>query len=240
MSKNITKGQKIGQRTVITPNIEKRNGYNYYSLVECACGQYDIVNNNAFLKARAKSCKKCANKDRRIYFKINTTIGDWTIITPNKMNKGGRWFSRVKCRCGTESIIRNAYLNSGKTHSCEACRAKKVGQLNTTQNPWRSETNFLSLAAKRRNLEFNLCSNDVKKLSTQNCSACGRQPYMESRCKLVRLKGILRNSIDRIDPSKGYTIRNCQALCWDCNRWKGKLTQKEFEKLIRRLILFKT
>lgn len=167
-------------------------------------------------------------------------IGDWLVINPNEKNKEGKWFTRVKCKCGFESVIRNAYLNSGKTNSCEACRAKKVGEMNSTQDPWWSEMNYLSLIAKNRNLEFTLTPQDVKELSVKNCNVCGRKPYMKSRCNLAKLKNIFRNSIDRIDSDKGYTIENCQTLCWDCNRWKGKLTQKEFDLIIKKVVKFQT
>lgn len=233
-------GQKIGQRTVVVPNVEKRYGYSYYSLVECECGKQDIVANNALIGGRANSCKKCTNKHRRVEFEPGTKVGNWTVVNPNELNKNGRWFSRVKCSCGYESVIRNAYLNSGKTNSCEACRAKKVGVLNTSDDPWWSETNFLSLAAKRRNLEFSLTPNHVKNLSLNSCMVCGRAPYMESRSKASKLRGVLRNSIDRINPDCGYTSENCQTLCWDCNRWKGSLSQQEFDKLIERLVEFRS
>ena len=47
------------------------------------------------------------------------------------------------------------------------------------------------------------------------------------------------NTIDRINNDKGYINENVQTLCYECNRMKGKLSEKDFKNLIRRIATFK-
>jgi len=41
------------------------------------------------------------------------------------------------------------------------------------------------------------------------------------------------NGVDRIDPTCGYVLSNCQPACWRCNRMKANLSEEKFLTKIR-------
>jgi hypothetical protein len=103
------------------------------------------------------------------------------------------------------------------------------------------ESSFLRLFrqytanAKKRNLEFNLSENDVRKLTKSNCYYCGLEPrqLMESKdCN----GGYIYNGIDRKNPLKGYIKSNVVSCCKICNWAKRNLSFREWNNYILRLI----
>lgn len=75
-------------------------------------------------------------------------------------------------------------------------------------------------SAKKRNLEFSISLEQLTQLVKGKCYYCDFEPrkYTDS----------VRNGIDRIDSSMGYTVKNTLSCCSTCNMMKGKLTHDTF------------
>ena len=69
--------------------------------------------------------------------------------------------------------------------------------------------------AKARNLLWELTDKQFYNLVTKECHYCGERSKQY-------------NGIDRIDPSKGYTINNCVSCCSWCNTMKLDYSIEDF------------
>lgn len=79
--------------------------------------------------------------------------------------------------------------------------------------------------AKARNLEFTLTRKFVDNAIIQGiCPILGIAFNVDPDRKSY---SAFAAAIDRIDPNKGYTKRNCQIVCWIYNRAKGNGTHDE-------------
>lgn len=76
--------------------------------------------------------------------------------------------------------------------------------------------------AKTKNVPFYLTCEDVKILySVEECFYC-EQP-------------LVRPSLDRLDPDKGYERSNCIVVCVVCNRKKSNLSPKVIKNIYQAL-----
>lgn len=71
--------------------------------------------------------------------------------------------------------------------------------------------------AKARRLEFQLTRAEHGLIVANPCYLCGK-----------RNEATHENGIDRVDNSKGYTITNCRACCYPCNRLKHTSDVEQF------------
>jgi len=101
---------------------------------------------------------------------------------------------------------------------------EKVKQYDLIQRSKKQAENILKnarAAAKKKNLEFNLDISDIK--IPNICPIMG--------CKITNLYGHGRvqtnPSIDRIDPTKGYTKENIQIISDMANRMKQDATKEQ-------------
>lgn len=88
--------------------------------------------------------------------------------------------------------------------------------------------------AEKRLLSFELTKEQFKQLTTQECRYCGRQPH---RIHTVnkRVGEYVYNGIDRVDNDIGYVESNSYPCCYDCNRMKHNMGEKEFLEHIERI-----
>jgi hypothetical protein len=113
-------------------------------------------------------------------------------------------------------------INDLKTTLCEICRKEKH-QKNLRLKPFETKYNRLVYNAKRRNLDCGLTYQDYLCYTYQSCHYCNEkipwEPYNDPD----------RNSLDRMDNTKGYFKENCVVSCFSCNEMKSnKYTYEEF------------
>lgn len=88
--------------------------------------------------------------------------------------------------------------------------------------------------ANKLNLEFNLTREFIKEqLANGTCKATGiKFRYEMGDTKII---SPFAPSVDKINPKLGYTIDNCQVVCWIYNRAKGDSSHEEVLILARSL-----
>jgi 5-methylcytosine-specific restriction endonuclease McrA len=95
--------------------------------------------------------------------------------------------------------------------------------------------------AKKRNLDWALTVDQFTYITSSNCYYCDAPPhrirynYGGIKAELIANSAYTYNGIDRIDPKLGYTLENCRACCWTCNKWKGKMSSDDFFSHINKI-----
>lgn len=84
------------------------------------------------------------------------------------------------------------------------------------------------LGAKKRGLPFELSLEEFDEITKMSCEYCGG--YSDE------LNGIKFNGIDRIDSSKGYTVKNSVPCCEMCNRMKLDYDLEDFLEHVKKIV----
>lgn len=170
---------------------------------------------------------------------IGERFGRWLVIGTTR--RGGKPYCECTCDCGNSSTVRSSALTGGKSKSCGCLRAVVVTATNKARrnrDPWVAEMNtYISrlgydLRAKRRKLvtTWELKLPEYTALSTATCYYCGVPPGAAPSTRLLKVTGVKKHGIDRVDSSKGYVSSNCVTSCCACNREKGVRDQGDFFK----------
>lgn len=153
----------------------------------------------------------------------------------NDKHNQSKWL--CKCDCGNEVIISGANLHSGNSRSCGCLHKERfndVCRLSTGEASFNALIGSIKRRAKRRNLEWSLNKEQVKKLTKQDCHYCGIEPQ-----QIISQTGCngpyIYNGLDRIDNSKGYIIDNVVPCCKFCNQAKSSMTIEQFREWLTRI-----
>lgn len=142
------------------------------------------------------------------------------------------------CDCGSTAFIRSNDLVTRRQVSCGCYKAEQTVIFNTKtkgkilactrSSVWQS----YKKGAKDRGLEWQLEKNTFFEMTQQNCFYCDKNPEMARKARNGKLSDFIYNGLDRVDPSKGYTLENVVSCCKNCNRMKRDLTLSEFKEHI--------
>ena len=246
MGKMINKINNRYGRLKVIEKVGKNKWGDSLWLCKCDCGKNKVVSGAQLQGGHTKSCG-CLQKESRIKTgqlrKINEMgnhYGKLTVLKEAGKNKKGDilWF--CKCDCGNEAIVSGSSLRKGNTKSC-GCLRKNNGKRKTYPGilPKGEATfnvilNRIKKNAERRNLEWSLSDEIVKKLISQPCFYCKVPPKAHTFAK--KLNGDFKsNGLDRINNNKGYIEGNIVPCCADCNRAKGTMSFSEFKEFINRV-----
>lgn len=144
---------------------------------------------------------------------------------------------KCQCECGNIKITTGKILRAGR---CKSCGCLGNGRERDRDVVYMITLNKLKCRAKKKELDFNLDIDDVKRLSHDNCVYCGNPPILvktvvDNRNKEKIQAQLAINGIDRVDNNKGYTKDNSVSCCNGCNIAKGTLTVDEFKVNIIRI-----
>lgn len=170
----------------------------------------------------------------RANFKEGDRFNKLTIIEWHPESK--KW--KCKCDCGNITL--------GTTNSLTTDSKKSCGCLNKGLRPNKRLPNNQAIknslyisckyAAIRRGYLFELTIDEFINLIEGHCKYCGIKPYCINNAKnVINYNRYKYNGVDRIDNTKGYTVKNSTSCCAICNNAKGTLTLKEFNNWIQRI-----
>jgi hypothetical protein len=219
-------GKTFDQLTVLNRDKTDNNGHIFW-LCRCVCGKEVIKSRFYFSGKKVNLIYSCGCKDR---IRTNGNLvgkkyGKWLVIKFIKKVKSN-YFWLCRCECGNERIISEYQFRYGKSKSCGCTREQVNGLL-----PGEAGFNQLLLSykksARKRNLEFNLSSEEFKDLVSKNCYYCNSEPSNKIKNQ-SKYSTFTFNGIDRVDNLKGYFKGNCVPCCKMCNQMKHSYEGAEF------------
>ena len=156
--------------------------------------------------------------------------GLWTVIARDGTRNGMATWKAV-CSCGKQKSIVGASLRSGASYHCgheRIAKMIKANQIragtvepNMPQERTAQRRLFKDYAARARKFKrvFKLSFEHFLHITSQPCFYCHAVPAQKYTYKHKSV--YTYNGIDRIDNSKGYTIKNSVACCIRCNKSKS-------------------
>ena len=204
------------------------NKKRFLSLCKCICGAEVLIRKDVVHKTKSCGCVSGPQATNL----IGKTFNFLTVVD-RALNKGQNVMWKCLCVCDNVVIVQGKALNSGHTKSC-GCRGKEraFGFISQMYANYR-------VAAKRRNLNFELTFGDFSNLIKQNCHYCDSSPISkENRADVKRgsFKEIISvNGVDRVDNNLGYVVTNCVPCCSICNRAKRTLSYQDFISWINKI-----
>jgi hypothetical protein len=168
-------------------------------------------------------------------------IGRWTVLMLAKTRYFGkhgqcsRAYWSCRCDCGTFSEV-PAFVLQKPQHSNISCGCYSVEILRVRNR--RPGAAFRKLfaryvyGAKKRGFEFLLSEEEFRNLVIGGCHYCGTEARSKTPPRPTG-EDFLYSGIDRLDPSKGYTIENCVSCCTTCNFMKTDLSFDDFLRQCR-------
>ncbi|UVX70479.1 MAG: type II restriction endonuclease [Bacteriophage sp.] len=141
-------------------------------------------------------------------------------------NNRAHLYYKIQCKkCGEIFSRKKDCIHNFENLKCRNCIHNRFGKcLNALlYNVFTHYTNN----AKQRNIDWNLSEEEFKHLITQPCIYCGEIPNV-TKTSTYKNKSEKITGIDRIDPSKGYSMNNCVPCCKMCNIMKNKFSEEEF------------
>lgn len=169
--------------------------------------------------------------------------GDFTILEDEPIRKvyvsstgkktiRALWTCMCKCGSITQRTTTDLITKQG-IKKCTVCGYKERPQSTRRQSDIERLYNLsiVSRCKKSKDRIKNLLSlEDFERLINENCFYCGQPPKETTlgKNKIVQNIKIVRNGIDRVDPTKHYSLDNCVPCCKYCNIVKSDLTQEQF------------
>ncbi len=137
-------------------------------------------------------------------------------------------------KCKKNLTLNNFHKDSNKRGHysiCKKCKAKNRSVI-------RDMLQNAKKRVKKRNWDFDITIDFLIQLNIKQNSRCA---YTNEKLnwKIASVKGIRlmdRASLDRIDPTKGYTKDNVHLIMDFVNRMKSNRTEKEFVRICRLII----
>ena len=142
-----------------------------------------------------------------------------------------------KCDCGNTVIVIANNLTSGNSKSC-GCFANELTVerclLPNNEGAFNAVYRDYHWRAIKKGVVFEISKDVFHKLITQECFYCGSPP-MKYRNRSRKKMECVRNGIDRLDNTKGYTEDNVVSCCKHCNKAKDVMDVGEFLGLVHRV-----
>lgn len=163
---------------------------------------------------------------------VGQKIGEWIIISSEKITKDRAGYVLCKCSCGKEKLINYHCMMRGDSNSCGCIRGSKrfeplkqwilkngppakkppgVAAFNELYNQYRH-------SAKSKDIEFTINKDEFRKITSMNCHYCDNPPNMVRKYR--GYGKYLHNGIDRKNNDIGYILENCLPCCAMCNYLK--------------------
>ena len=209
-----------------------------YWLCKCECGGEVITSGCNLRNGIRTSCDNCKHggAGRNIIDETGNVYGELEVIerapppeTVRKDTTTAYW--RCCCSCGNKNfVVKGSALRSGNAWHCGCLRHEllsraKLGNTNRRDSLSGGLAAFNLLyhryqgTAKKHNRAFELTKEDFSFLTKMNCFYCGDEPHQVRTTKHSPSE-YYYTGLDRIDPSKGYTLDNVVPSCKVCNYMK--------------------
>ena len=199
-------------------------------LCRCDCGATRVASGFALVRGSAQSCGgHSCKRGRPREWPDSACVVCGSIFRPKNRKQRA-------CNLVCARILTREWMASNPHHGLAWREAVTKAVLATPEKSdaveWRRYAN--ANRRKRPGLTFTLSQAEFSSLIHSPCSFCGAPPAVR-----MHTGGRRRNTIDRLDPSRGYEFDNCASSCWPCNQLKGKMTHLDFIHQVERIAAFR-
>ena len=141
----------------------------------------------------------------------------------------------VECETCNEvrwSATRTLHKSKFGCRKCSDVRRRKTDDSRAITSAWRSVRGN----ARTRGIAVEITKEQFVEVAKQNCYYCGIEPQERQINDVPDYSTPAKlNGIDRIDSSKGYTIKNIVPCCSFCNTAKLNHTTEDFLAAVSRI-----
>ena len=173
---------------------------------------------------------------------VGKIFGRLTVVQFGGINNRHNCDWICNCSCGTTGFkTRGSRLVNGGTRSCGCLRQETIKYGEHHKRAQKKGTAFRAVLyqykanAKTRNLVWELTDDQFKVLTSAKCYYTGISPNRTQKSKSGSEDTYVYNGIDRLDNSKGYTIKNCVPCCFEVNAMKRDFSKEKFIALCIRV-----
>lgn len=172
-----------------------------------------------------------------------TKVGECEVldcVNPDDTNRKRIKFN-LKCVCGDIRQVSMYHIGRCEKIHCKKCGFKKLA---LSKKKTDAGLNNLVLhykkGAERRKIPFQLSKEEIREVTSKNCTYCNKKPSMLSYSNKTweNRSQYVYNGIDRINSSIGYVKNNVTTCCKECNIAKASMTVEEFKDFIKRIYEF--
>lgn len=247
-SAQIGEGTSIGSYTEVGDKV--KIGENCRIQAHCFIPAGIEIRDNVFVGPGTVFCNDKHPDLSKEFIPEKTLVRDWAVIGANCTILPGVVIghkavvgagSVVTRDVGDGETVMGGPLRHGKMYECEFCHKTffstdmrgvrfcsrvcynrvradedlKV-KLNFVDKDYKILAKFKEYkrGCEKRGLNFDLSFDEFKTYWRSKCFYCGGE--------------IETIGLDRVDNNRGYSNDNIVSCCWDCNRLKGDMNQKEF------------
>lgn len=229
---DVTVGDIINQLRVVQIHVNYVNVPLTYKdiivILECTvCGNETKCIRTCIKRVRC-STMGCLSRYRGTV-KCGDSIGKLTVLSITYDDIVQKYNHICECSCGDVSLYTK--LTRRRSAECNTCSIKTVSYNNIIPNNGASVNRLFGKyknRATKKGYGFFLTKPEFIELIFTNCTYCDDSPSPDH-------EGCLRNGIDRIDSTIGYTLSNSVACCGICNRAKSDLPLAAFMVWISRI-----
>lgn len=181
-------------------------------------------------------CKQCSVNQKTPSMTRDAILMRRKRLLDNPQHPVKHWSPTWTCtKCSEVKLLSEFTKRSGKQSNGKICKTCKVGYRNS---PRGRAANMIAGSKKRalsKGFDFDLTPDWViERLEKGVCEVTGIQLELGGG----KLNGGYRPytpSLDRTDPTKGYTKDNVKVVCWIYNSAKGSGSHNDVMKLARAL-----
>lgn len=146
--------------------------------------------------------------------------------------------------CNTEKVMSGVNIKKRNSCGCQQNNSFEWKNKGPKTLPWqlakgesarRNLEHQYKKGAARRNLEYNLTTEEFNELVTGNCVYCGDSLTNTKKGQGKSSGDFKYTGIDRVDSSKGYLKENCVSCCWPCNNMKHATKEEDFLNHINKI-----
>jgi len=165
---------------------------------------------------------------------IGNRYGQLIVIKEAKSKVKNVVFWTCQCECGNKTNVRAAELRRGHTTSCGCQKYSGIAKVGDRNHKWTgykgihgSHWKRCRAHAEKKDREFSITIQEAWNLfkkQKEKCALSGQKLIFGKRFN----KDETTASLDRIDSSKGYTVKNCQWVHKYVNYAKKDKSVEEF------------
>jgi hypothetical protein len=219
-------GRRFGQLVATSRQPDAKCGRPRWHCV-CDCGSDCVVTTASLRSGNTTSCgcKKANTGDL-----TGRVFGRLTVLSEvqRRTIKGCRRWT-CTCSCGRTIQVRSRNLQHGTRTCCGCARTTRLYSRKPDRDVLVARMrNTYTNNARNRGYSFHLADSDIARIIGQDCHYCGAPPTPHTSKSHRIVRTLFYNGMDRMDNTRGYTVRNTVACCSRCNYMKSSTAYHDF------------